>query len=56
MVIEIDFFLLNIFFFCCLINEKEGFVCSYLELFDFMFLEIIFLRMMFKLEMFFVYS
>lgn len=51
MATEIDFSLLNISFFCRLINEKEGFVRSHSELFDFMSLEITFLRMMPKLEM-----
>lgn len=56
MATEIDFSLLNISFFCRLINEKEGFVRSHSELFDFMSLEITFLRMMPKLEMPFRHS
>lgn len=56
MATEIDFSLLNISFFCRLINEKEGFVRSHSELFDFMSLEITFLRMMPKLEMPFPHS
>lgn len=56
MATEIDFSLLYISLFCRLINEKEGFVCSHSELFDFMSLEITFLRMMPKLEMPFPHS